>query len=121
MLAFGHLFYTGLGWSDAIILQPSLPDVARRIPRILNDGGRCPWAGKNAPRWEPKPEKEFSIDILGYDLRRLLLVEDPFAATLFRPTVTRSPTPFLIMSVLTQGVTAGLRQPSSQSIKEDWF
>ena len=38
------------------------------------------WAGKDKPNLEPKPEDEFTVDIPGYDLRRLMAAEDPLAA-----------------------------------------
>ena len=38
------------------------------------------WAGTDRPTVEPREEDEFNVDIPGYDLRRLMLAEDPLAA-----------------------------------------
>ena len=38
-----------------------------------------PWIGQDRPKLEPTPDDEFSVDIPGYDLRRILLAEDPLA------------------------------------------
>ena len=40
---------------------------------------RLPWAGHSSPSLEPRAEDEFSVEIPGYDLRRILLAEDPLA------------------------------------------
>ncbi|CAE7860116.1 esrp2 [Symbiodinium microadriaticum] len=40
------------------------------------------WFGRDAPSLEPKSEDRFGVDIPGYDLRRLLLTQDPLAAAL---------------------------------------
>ena len=39
-----------------------------------------PWIGQERPKLEPTPEDEFSVDVPGYDLRRILSAEDPLAA-----------------------------------------
>ena len=39
-----------------------------------------PWASKDCPSLEPSPEDEFHIDVPGYDLRLLLLAQDPLCA-----------------------------------------
>ena len=39
-----------------------------------------PWINQERPRLKPIPEDEFSVDIPGYDHRRILLAEDPLAA-----------------------------------------
>ena len=44
------------------------------------NAGNFPWIGQDLPKLEPTPEDEFSVDIPGYDLRRILLAEDPLAA-----------------------------------------
>ena len=39
-----------------------------------------PWASKDCPSLEPAPGDEFYIEVPGYDLRRLLLAQDPLCA-----------------------------------------
>ena len=39
-----------------------------------------PWASKDQPSLQASPEDEFNVDIPGYDLRRLLLAQDPLCA-----------------------------------------
>jgi len=41
---------------------------------------QVPWASQDKPSLEPSPEDEFNVDIPGYDLRRLLLAQDPLCA-----------------------------------------
>ena len=38
------------------------------------------WAAKSHPRLEPAADEEFNFDIPGYDMRRLMMAEDPLAA-----------------------------------------
>ena len=38
------------------------------------------WAGKDRPSLEPNADDVFRIDIPGYDLRRLIMAQDPLAA-----------------------------------------
>ena len=39
-----------------------------------------PWGSKDSPSIEPHADDEFHVDIPGYDLRRLVLAQDPLAA-----------------------------------------
>ena len=48
-------------------------------PFIMNWINR-EWAGRDKPYLEPKPEDAYSVDIPGYDLRRIMAAEDPLAA-----------------------------------------
>ena len=49
-------------------------------PFVAGDSRRRKWARKDSPSLEPPPEDEFEVEIPGYDMRRLLLAEDPLAA-----------------------------------------
>ena len=40
----------------------------------------CEWAARDKPYLEPKPEDTYSVDIPGYDMRRIMSAEDPLAA-----------------------------------------
>ena len=55
-----------------------------------------PWAGKHAPSLEASSDDVFEVDILGYDLRRILLAEDPLAVA--NAFFSRSE-PFLLLSL----------------------
>ena len=51
-----------------------------RDPFVDGSADATTWATKDRPSLEPKPEDAFDIEVPGYDLRRLLLAQDPLAA-----------------------------------------
>ena len=62
------------------ILAIRLSRDRRQDPFMNVPWAEAKWARKDAPSLEPHPDDEFHVDIPGYDLRRLLLAEDPLAA-----------------------------------------
>ena len=50
-------------------------------PFVAGDSRRQRWARKDSPSLEPSPDDSFGVEIPGYDMRRLLLAEDPLAAS----------------------------------------
>ena len=76
------------GLSIFITISPSERHkyLAKKLSRYRSDdpyaasAANFPWIGQERPKLEPTPEDEFSVDVPGYDLRRILSAEDPLAA-----------------------------------------
>ena len=85
----GHMgFWASVVYGNGIFMTISPSErhnyLAVRFCRYRQDepylNGDRTWSGADAPSLEPNEDDTFHIHIPGYDLRRLLLAEDPLAA-----------------------------------------
>ena len=85
----GHLgFWASVVYGNGIFMTISPSErhnyLAIRLSRYRTDDPfatqNSMWVGKHAPSLEPNEDDNFGVDIPGYDLRRLLMAEDPLAA-----------------------------------------
>ena len=87
----GHLgFWASVNYGNGIFITISPGErhnyLALKFSRYRSDDPfirnwmHPEWAGPDKPHLEPKPEDTYSVDIPGYDMRRIMSAEDPLAA-----------------------------------------
>ena len=85
----GHVgFWAGVVYGNGIFMTISPSErhnyLAIRLSRYRKDdpfvAKSTKWIGSDEPSLEPSPDDEYEVNIPGYDLRRILMAEDPLAA-----------------------------------------